>query len=353
MSEAAPTPEKLAEVEQKFQFELARANGLSSLMEVRSRFFGPKGSLTGLLRSVGALPPEQRREAGQRTNQVKRRLESELDGRIAAVEAEAREAELRRDPLDLTLPGRPAVPTAGRHPTLRTMEDMIRIFTAMGFELAEGPEVETDWYNFEALNFPPDHPARDMQDTFFVKGRGLGEPELVLRTHTSPVQIRTMEARGAPLRIIAPGRVFRCDSDATHSPSFFQVEGLMVDEGISMAHLKGVLQSFINQMFGERPARFRPSFFPFVEPGMEVDMQCASCDGAGCRICKQTGWMEILGAGMVHPAVLEASKIDAERYTGFAFGVGVDRIAMIRHSIDDLGHMFRSDLRVLEQLRGG
>jgi phenylalanyl-tRNA synthetase alpha chain len=347
-----PTPDVLQRSEADFEAALGDAHDLEGLMAVRSRFFGPKGRLTLLLRSVGQLPPEARREAGQNTNAVKRRLEAQLDARIGEEERQAKEAELRKDPLDLTLPGRRPVPAGVEHPTIRTMEKMIDVLVRMGFQLADGPEVETDWYNFEALNFPPDHPARDMQDTFFVKGRGLAEPDLVLRTHTSPVQIRMMQAQGAPIRIIAPGRVFRCDSDATHSPSFFQVEGLMVDEGISMAHLKGVLQSFINQMFGRRPARFRPSFFPFVEPGVEVDMQCARCDGAGCRLCKMTGWMEILGAGMVHPAVLEACGVDAERFTGFAFGLGVDRIAMIRHSIDDLGHLFRSDVRVLEQLGG-
>ncbi|MGF1508531.1 MAG: phenylalanine--tRNA ligase subunit alpha [Myxococcota bacterium] len=350
MAEEGPSPLALDRAERSFAEALTTASDLDALHTVRSQFFGPKGQLTLMLRSVGRLPPEERREAGQKTNEVKRRLEAELEARIEEETARRKEAELRRERLDLTLPGRRPVPVGGTHPTIRTMEKMVDIFTGMGFSLADGPEVETDWYNFEALNFPPNHPARDMQDTFFVKGRGLAEPDLVLRTHTSPVQIRVLEAHGAPVRIIAPGRVFRCDSDATHSPSFFQVEGLLVDEGVSMAHLKGVLQSFINQMFGERPARFRPSFFPFVEPGVEVDMQCARCDGAGCRLCKMTGWMEILGAGMVHPNVLEACKVDAERYTGFAFGLGVDRVAMIRHAVDDLGHLFRSDIRVLEQL---
>lgn len=347
---AGPTPEVLASVEESFRAAFSQADGLDQLQAVKSRFFGPKGEVTGLLRSVGKLPPEARREAGQNANQLKQRLEAELDGRIGALEEAAKRAELAKDRVDLTLPGRRPTFRGGLHPTIRVMEDMVDIFSEMGFQLAAGPEVETDWYNFGALNFPDDHPARDMQDTFFVEPHALGpRDDLVLRTHTSPVQIRTMLKEGAPLRVIAPGRVYRCDSDATHSPSFHQIEGLMVDEGVSMAHLKGVLQSFINGMFGRREARFRPSFFPFVEPGVEVDMRCVFCEGSGCRTCKQTGWIEILGAGMVHPAVLESGNIDPERYTGFAFGLGVDRVAMLRYRIDDLGHLFRSDLRVLGQ----
>ncbi len=346
-----PTPEALARLEADFESEFASAAALDDLAQLKSKFFGPKGRLTGLLRAVGTLPPDQRRSAGQNANRVKQKLEGELDGRVNELERQAREAELAKDPYDTSLPGRPVVPAGSLHPTIRVMEDMIDIFGAMGFELATGPEVETDWYNFGALNFPDDHPARDMQDTFFVRPHPLHPGEsLVLRTHTSPVQIRTMEHRGAPLRVIAPGRVYRCDSDATHSPSFHQIEGLMVDVGVSMAHLKGVLQSFINSMFGRREARFRPSFFPFVEPGVEVDMRCVFCEGAGCRVCKMSGWMEILGAGMVHPAVLEAAKVDSEKFTGFAFGCGVDRIAMLRYHIDDLGHLFRSEMRVLGQI---
>jgi phenylalanyl-tRNA synthetase alpha chain len=344
----APTPEALSRAEAEFVDAEGQAQGLEELLEVRSRFFGPKGRITQLARGVRELDPAERRQAGQNVNRLKRELETRLDHRIRALEEQARQAELRKDPLDLTLPGRPPTYRGGLHPTTRAIEEMIEIFGHMGFDIATGPEVETDWYNFEALNFPPDHPARDMQDTFFVAPRQ-PHTRLVLRTHTSPVQVRTMLAEGAPCRIISPGRVFRCDSDATHSPSFFQIEGLWVDEGISMAHLKGVLQSFINAMFGERAARFRPSFFPFVEPGVEVDMQCVFCEGAGCRVCKRTGWLEILGAGMVHPAVLESARIDPEKYTGFAFGLGADRVAMLAYQVDDLGHFFRSDLRVLEQ----
>jgi phenylalanyl-tRNA synthetase alpha chain len=358
----APTPEALRAVQAEFARELEaaraeafeRANG-DGLVGLRSAFFGPKGRLTLMLRAVGKLPPEERREAGARTNQLKQALEGELSSLVERFEVEARARELRRSRLDLTLPGRRAHPRGRVHPVNRVVREMVEIFTRMGFELATGPEVELDQYNFEALNFPADHPARDMQDTFFVRAPGGAEEapasrELLLRTHTSPVQIRAMERQGAPIRIIAPGRVYRCDSDATHSPMFHQIEGLWVDEGVSMAHLKGVITGFVHAMFGARPVRFRPSFFPFVEPGAEVDIGCIFCGGSGCRVCKQTGWMEILGCGMVHPRVLEACKVDPERYTGFAFGIGIDRLAMQRWGIDELGHLFRSDLRFLEQL---
>jgi len=352
--EDGPTPEVLVQLEQAFRAELAaakEANDLDTVQGLRSRYFGPKGTVTLLLRAVGKLPGKDRREAGQNTNKVKKALEAELGTLLAALEAEAEERELRASRLDMTLPGRAAVPAGAIHPVNRIIREMTAIFHKMGFEVATGPEVEQDWYNFEALNFPPDHPARDMQDTFFVQPPdGKAMEKMVLRTHTSPVQIRSMEAQGAPIRIISPGRVYRHDSDATHSPMFHQIEGLWIDEGVSLAHLKGVLSSFINALFGEREMRLRPSFFPFVEPGVEVDMQCVFCDGAGCRLCKGTGWMEILGAGMVHPKVLENCNIDSERYTGFAFGLGVDRIAMLRWRFDELAHLFRSDVRVLSQI---
>ena len=306
-----------------------------------------------MLRAVGKLPPEQRRDAGKNANVVKTGLQQQLDAVLAEREAEARRAELARSRLDVTLPGRRPFALGSTHPVPRLIQEMSDVFFRLGFQVASGPEVETDFYNFEALNFPPNHPARDMQDTFFVRppdGRAI--ERLVLRTHTSPVQVRAMERIGAPIRVIAPGRVYRCDSDATHSPMFHQIEGLWVDEGVSLAHLKGVLQHFASAIFGERAVRLRPSFFPFVEPGVEVDMECVFCDGAGCRVCKGTGWMEILGAGMVHPNVLEAANIDSEKYTGFAFGLGVDRIAMLRYGIDDLGHLFRGDVRFLEQFGG-
>ncbi|MEE2901091.1 MAG: phenylalanine--tRNA ligase subunit alpha [Myxococcota bacterium] len=346
--------EALAEVRTSFLEALDKAIGSkdeAELQKIRSSFFGPKGQLKQLLRSVGKLPAEQRREAGQEANRVREALEAKLSDALAALEAQKRHDELHGDRVDTTMPGRHLQPYGAIHPINRIVSELTNIFARMGFEVAEGPEVELDWYNFTALNFPPDHPARDMQDTFFARPPDdKGIQDLVLRTHTSPVQIRAMEKTGAPIRIISPGRVYRCDSDASHSPMFHQIEGLWVDEGVSFAHLKGVLTSFINVLFGERPVRFRPSFFPFVEPGAEVDIQCAVCDGAGCRVCKQSGWMEILGAGMVHPAVLEACNIDPEKYTGFAFGLGVDRVAMLRWSIDDLAHLFRGDMRFLEQL---
>lgn len=346
--------EALSDVEEAFHQALDKAMASkdeAELQRIRSNFFGPKGQLKQLLRSVGKLPADQRRQAGQQANVVRQALEAKLAGALQEIEAIKRHDELHGARVDMTLPGRHPQPIGSVHPVSRIIAELTDIFARMGFQVAEGPEVELDWYNFTALNFPPDHPARDMQDTFFARPPDdKGIQELVLRTHTSPVQIRTMEKVGAPLRIISPGRVYRCDSDASHSPMFHQIEGLWVDEGVSFAHLKGVLTSFINILFGERPVRFRPSFFPFVEPGAEVDIQCAVCDGAGCRVCKQSGWMEILGAGMVHPAVLEACNIDSEKYTGFAFGLGVDRVAMLRWSIDDLAHLFRGDMRFLEQV---
>lgn len=347
-----PTPEVLTAVESDFASALAEAKGDGeALQRLRSQYFGPKGRLTGLLRSVGQLPPADRRAAGQNTNQLKQRLEASLTEAIESQEAAARAADLQAGRLDMSLSGRPDRPTGAFHPITRIIREMTDIFARMGFTVATGPEVEADWYNFEALNFPPEHPARDMQDTFFVKPPDARAMKaLVLRTHTSPVQIRTMEAEGAPIRVISPGRVYRCDEDATHSPMFHQIEGLWVDEGISMAHLKGVLSSFVNALFGERGVRFRPSFFPFVEPGVEVDIECVFCNGRGCRVCKQTGWIEVLGAGMVHPAVLENCNIDSERFTGFAFGLGVDRVAMLRWQVDNLAHLFRSDVRFLGQL---
>lgn len=344
--------EVLTAFHQELDQALAAADKMSGLERIRSTFFGPKGKFTELTRGIGQLPPEQRKDAGRVIHQKKTEAESRLTDLLARAESEARAAELRSSRADLTLPARALEPRGAIHPIYRVMYEMIDLFGRMGFEVAQGPEVELDHYNFEALNFPKDHPARDMQDTFFVKppaiDRNLGE--LVLRTHTSPVQIREMEKHGAPIRIVVPGRVYRCDSDATHSPMFHQVEILCVDEGISFAHLKGVLTSFLNAFFGTRAVRFRPSFFPFVEPGCEVDMQCVQCNGSGCRLCKQTGWMEILGAGMVHPYLLESVGIDPEKYTGFAAGLGIDRIAMLRWAIDDLTHLFKGDVRFLGQL---
>ncbi|MBX2811138.1 MAG: phenylalanine--tRNA ligase subunit alpha [Myxococcales bacterium] len=328
---------------------------MERLLAVRSQYLGPKGELTLLLRTVGQLPPEQRRTAGAETNKRKAALEADLQAVLAEREAAAREAELRKSQQDLTLPGRLNRPLGRIHPIQRIIQEVKDIFAQMGFVAETGPEVELDLYNFAKLNFAEDHPARDMQDTFFVSPPGSavdGAENCVrlLRTHTSPVQVRVMEHRGAPIRIISAGRVYRCDADATHSPMFHQIEGLWVDEGVSFAHLKGVLGRFVSALFGDRAIRLRPSFFPFVEPGVELDIQCVFCAGEGCRVCKQTGWMEVLGAGMVHPNVLDASGVDSERYTGFAFGLGVDRLAMLRYQIDDIAHLYRGDARFLSQL---
>ncbi|MFO0726900.1 MAG: phenylalanine--tRNA ligase subunit alpha [Myxococcota bacterium] len=337
-----------------FERELASAKGADTdeeLQKLRSSFLGPKGRLTLLLRGLGQLPPEARPEAGRLANVVREALNSGVSDALSAFAKEKLARSLAEERTDLSLPGRRARPRGAHHPTNRVVADLVALFAELGFAVHSGPEVELDWYNFEALNFPPDHPARDMQDTFFVKPPpGRKEKELVLRTHTSPVQIRAMKTFGVPIRAIMPGRVYRCDQDATHSPMFHQIEGLCIDEGISFGHLKGVMQSFLNALFGTRAVRFRPSFFPFVEPGAEVDMQCVLCNGSGCRLCKQTGWIEILGAGMVHPNVLEAAGVDSERYTGFAFGLGIDRIAMLRHALDKLDLLFTSDVRFLEQI---
>lgn len=353
---SAATAETLKALEASFFRELSEATNQAggdgeALQRIRSSYFGPKGQVTMLSRGVGQLPLEERPTAGKEINRVRQTLEGALLETIERLEARRREEELRRSRLDMTLPGR-ALHELGRlHPVSQVNHEICDIFARMGFEVATGPEVELDHYNFEVLNFPSDHPARDMQDTFFIRPPDeRAVKDLLLRTHTSPVQIRAMEKRGAPIRIIAPGRVYRCDSDATHSPMFHQIEVLCVDEGISFAHLKGVLTSFLNAFFGTRRVRFRPSFFPFVEPGAEVDVECVMCGGDGCRLCKGTGWLEILGSGMVHPAVLEACNVDPERYTGFAAGLGLDRIAMLRWAIDDLAHLFRSDVRFLGQI---
>jgi phenylalanyl-tRNA synthetase alpha chain len=280
---------------------------------------------------------------GREANLAKTEIESQLEGRVAVLEGLERQARLAADRPDLTLPGRRVVP--GRlHPLTRVHDEIVDVFTGMGFAVEEGPEVELDYYNFEALNIPKDHPARDMQDTFYVGG------ELLLRTHTSPVQIRTMERRKPPVRIICPGRVYRRDADITHSPVFHQVEGLAVDRGISMADLKGTLELFARELFGaDSRIRFRPSFFPFTEPSAEVDVLCFLCKGGGCRVCKASGWLEILGSGMVHPRILQAMGYDTEEVTGWAFGMGIERVAMLRYGIDDIRLLFENDLRFLSQ----
>jgi phenylalanyl-tRNA synthetase alpha chain len=323
--------------------EIERATTRRDLDEVRVKYLGKRGTLTQLLRALPGMPPAERPIVGKEANAAKAGLESELEARQALLEGLERRARLAADRPDLTLPGRRVVPGA-LHPLTQVHDEIVDVFTGMGFAVAEGPEVELDFYNFEALNIPKDHPARDMQDTFYVGG------EVLLRTHTSPVQIRTMERQKPPVRIICPGRVYRRDADITHSPVFHQVEGLAVDRGISMGDLKGTLALFARELFGpDSRIRFRPSFFPFTEPSAEVDVLCFLCKGGGCRVCKQSGWLEILGSGMVHPRILGAMGYDTEEVTGWAFGMGIERVAMLRYGVDDIRLFFENDLRFLSQ----
>ena len=321
--------------------ELEAASGDSQKIQaLQVHYLGRKGVLTQFLRSIAGLPPEQRPAAGQKANEIKQRLNASIAAALKTLELAGQAAEAR---IDVSLPGRIEA-WGALHPISRISGEICEIFSKMGFDIVEGPEVEKDYYNFEALNIPKNHPARDMQDTFFVSA------DVVLRTHTSPLQVRTMERQAPPVRIIAPGKVFRCDSDQTHTPMFHQVEGLLVDENVSFGDLKGTLTAFVHQMFDEQTRlRFRPSFFPFTEPSAEVDILCVMCRGRGCRVCKQTGWLEILGSGMVHPAVFENVGYDTDRYTGFAFGMGVERVAMLKYGIDDLRKFFENDLRFLSQ----
>jgi phenylalanyl-tRNA synthetase alpha chain len=321
--------------------EIREAPNPDALEALRVQYLGRKGALTQILRTLKDLPAEVRRPVGQEANRAKTALEAALDQALVILKEAARRA--AAPAVDVTLPGRR--PPLGRlHPLNQVMAEVCDIFLHLGFEAVEGPEVELDWYNFEALNLPPDHPARDMQDTYYF------DDKVLLRTHTSPMQIRTMERRRPPVRIIAPGKVYRRDSDITHSPMFHQVEGLLVDKGVTFADLKGVLTAFVHQLFGpEVGVRFRPSYFPFTEPSAEVDIECVICGGAGCRVCKLTGWLEILGSGMVHPAVFEAVGYDPEEVTGFAFGLGIERVAMLKYGIDDIRLFFDNDLRFLRQ----
>lgn len=320
--------------------DLKAARTSKEVQDLTVRYLGRKGILTQFLRNISQLPAEQRPAAGKRANELKGILEREFKTAIKKFESADSD---NLDRIDVSLPGRPLT-TGYLHPITQVNDQICDIFSSLGFDIAEGPEVESDYYNFEALNFPKDHPARDMQDTFFIND------DVVLRTHTSPLQIRTMEKQPPPVRIICPGKVYRCDSDLTHTPMFHQVEGLLVDENISFGDLKGVLTTFVHQMFDDQTSlRFRPSFFPFTEPSAEVDILCVMCRGKGCRVCSRTGWLEILGSGMVHPALYENVGYDADRYTGFAFGMGVERIAMLKYGIDDIRKFFENDLRFLEQ----
>ncbi|RNC62939.1 MAG: Phenylalanine--tRNA ligase alpha subunit [Candidatus Dichloromethanomonas elyunquensis] len=325
--------------------QLEKINGMEELHELKVRVMGKKGTLTSLLKQMGGLSPEERPLMGQMINEVRSRLEEEWDAKAKELEKGALAKRLQEERIDISLPGY-YLAKGHQHPLSKVIEEIEDIFLGMGFTIAEGPEIETDYYNFEALNLPKDHPARDMQDTFFIT------EDILLRTQTSPVQIRTMEKMKPqlPVKIIAPGKVFRNDDDATHSPMFHQVEGLMVDKGVRMSDLKGILLYFSRQMFGEsREIRLRPSFFPFTEPSAEVDVSCMLCGGEGCRLCKGTGWIEILGSGMVHPRVLEMGGYDSAEVTGFAFGMGVERIAMLKYGIEDMRLLFDNDIRFLEQ----
>ncbi|MBT8342469.1 MAG: phenylalanine--tRNA ligase subunit alpha [Desulfatitalea sp.] len=331
--------QSLDEIRAQALNEIKTAVTAEDVQELNTRYLGRKGVMTQVLRTIANLPAEERPAAGRQANQVKQQIDTACRETLARLAAGAQHLER----LDVSLPGRSAAP-GGLHPLTRITRRICDIFTRMGFEVVEGPEVESDYYNFEALNFPKDHPARDMQDTFFVSD------DIVLRTHTSPAQPRVMEKRQPPVRIIAPGKVYRCDSDLTHTPMFHQVEGLLVDEGVCFGDLKGTLTAFVHQMFDEQiKVRFRPSFFPFTEPSAEVDILCVICRGTGCRVCSQTGWLEILGSGMVHPAVLENVGYDTRRVTGFAFGMGVERITMLKYGVDDIRKYFENDIRFLRQ----
>lgn len=324
---------------------IAKARTLGELDAVRVSYLGKKGHITEQLKGLGRLPAEERPRAGQAINEVKQALLGALEARQQQLEAEQLERALESERIDVTLPGR-GQDVGGLHPVTRTIQRIEALFTSIGFSVVEGPEVEDDYHNFEALNIPAHHPARTMHDTFYFDDRHL------LRTHTSPVQIRVMEKLGAPVRIIAPGRTYRCDSDVTHTPMFHQVEGLLVDEGVTFADLKGILVEFMRNFFErDLELRFRPSYFPFTEPSAEVDISCVICSGAGCRVCKNTGWLEVLGCGMVHPEVFRHVGIDPERYTGYAFGAGLERLAMLRYGVDDLRIFFENDLRFLRQFR--
>lgn len=319
------------------------APDLAALEQLRVDLLGKKGRLTDLLKGLGALSADERPAAGAKINEVKQQLQARLNDRKSSMEQAALDAKLQAESIDVTLPGR-GQPLGRLHPITQTMERIEAFFTLIGYSVATGPEIEDDYHNFEALNIPAHHPARAMHDTFYI------DPSTVLRTHTSPVQVRTMESGESPIRVVCPGRVYRCDSDLTHTPMFHQVEGLLIDRDVSFADLKGTLDQFIKAFFEEElPVRFRPSYFPFTEPSAEVDVQCSSCHGEGCRVCGQSGWLEILGCGMVHPKVLEMSGIDPNEFTGFAFGMGVERLAMLRYRVNDLRLFFDNDLRFLNQ----
>ncbi len=335
--------EDLLSLKSAFQKDLSSVASLSDVQQLKVRYLGKKGLVTSKLKDLSSIPPESRPAYGKAVNDVKVYMEEELSRAESFLKQEEHKRRILAEGIDITLPGK-FTPFGREHPVTKVLSEISNIFVSMGFEIEEGPEVELDYYNFEALNFPKNHPARDMQDTFFISD------EVVLRTHTSPVQVRVMEKRKPPLKIIVPGKVYRCDADISHTPMFHQVEGFMVDKEIAFSDLKGVLESFIHSMFSEEtPVRFRPSFFPFTEPSAEVDIGCIFCAGKGCRVCKNTGWLEILGAGMINTRVFEMVGYDPEVYSGFAFGMGVERITMLKYGIDDIRLFFENDLRFLKQ----
>ncbi len=336
--------EKLSIIREEALAAVKAASSTAELNDIRVRVLGKKGELTAILRSMGSLAPEDRPKVGQMVNEARAEIESAVEARTAALAAQERDARLKAEALDVTIPGKKR-PLGKLHPLTQTYYEMRDIFVGMGFTVAEGPEVEYDKYNFTMLNIPKDHPARDMQDTFYVND------DIVLRTHTSPVQVRTMLSQKPPIRIISPGRVYRSDDvDATHSPIFNQIEGLVIDKGVTMADLRGVLDVFAKELYGEHTkTRLRPSYFPFTEPSAEVDLSCMACGGKGCRICKGSGWIEILGSGMVNPKVLEMCGIDPEVYSGFAFGIGIDRVCNAKFGISDIRLLYENDLRFLSQ----
>ncbi|MDH5160413.1 phenylalanine--tRNA ligase subunit alpha [Heyndrickxia oleronia] len=338
--------QKLKDLQTEALAKIDQAEDLKALNEIRVAYLGKKGPITEVLRGMGQLSADERPKMGALANEVRESISQKIEAKHTSLETEAVEKQLAAETIDITLPGRP-VKSGNHHPLTRVVEEIEDFFIGMGYKIAEGPEVEKDYYNFEALNLPKGHPARDMQDSFYIT------EDLLLRTHTSPVQARTMEKHEGkgPVKIICPGKVYRRDNDdATHSHQFMQIEGLVVDENITMGDLKGTLELFAKKMFGEeREIRLRPSFFPFTEPSVEVDVSCFSCGGKGCNVCKKTGWIEMLGAGMVHPNVLQMAGFDSNKYTGFAFGIGAERIAMLKYGIDDIRHMYTNDTRFLKQ----
>lgn len=338
--------EALATLEQQAREAIAAAGDLKALDEVRVQYLGKKGLLTEQLKQLGKLPADERPKAGQAINVAKKQVQQAIEARKEALQNAALAEALASERIDVTLPGR-GQGAGGLHPVTRTLQRIEQLFSSMGFESVEGPEIEDDYHNFEALNIPAHHPARAMHDTFYI------DTHRVLRTHTSPVQIRVMEERKPPFRVIAPGRVYRCDSDLTHTPMFHQVEGLLVDENVSFADLKGLLDEFLKEFFerDDLAVRFRPSYFPFTEPSAEVDIECVICSGKGCRVCSHTGWLEVLGCGMVHPNVFAHVDVDNEAWTGLAFGMGVERLTMLKYGVDDLRLFFENDLRFLQQFR--